>query len=330
MLLLAVLFGCSRPGPPPPQRVNAAPATPWPTRAVPPGIDPGTVTVGSASQIQLSPLTSACTSRRRTNFNPAVQGVVTAADGSQWTVPAEVAAGPTAPDLYNDCTAEGENAAALAGQIETVVVDPDGEEITGYLFADNYFELYVNGTLVGRDPIGFTPFNASVVRFKARYPITYAVKLVDWETHPGIGMEYDRYQIGDGGFIAWFSDGTVTGPHWKVAPFYIAPLDDPACVDVEHGRDSSGCPPRPACTTDHPDATCRALHFRAPADWTSPTFDDASWSAASVFRAAEVTDQPAYTRYTALFGSASFIWSRNLLLDNLVLARLRVDAPRRP
>ncbi len=42
-----------------------------------------------------------------------------------------------------------------------------------------------------------------------------------------------------------------------------------------------------------------------------------------------MTDQPAYTRYVPWFGSASFIWSQNLLLDNVVLARLRVDAPAR-
>lgn len=54
------------------------------------------------------------------------------------------------------------------------------------------YELFVNGTFVARDAIAFTPFDSSVVRFKARYPITYAVKLVDWEGHIGVGLEYAR------------------------------------------------------------------------------------------------------------------------------------------
>ena len=96
-------------------------------------------------------------------------------------------------------------------QLETVIIDPDGVEITGFIFGDNYFELYVNGQFVGRDPIGMTPFNSNVVRFRARYPMTYAVMGVDWETHNGVGMEYDSFNLGDGGLIAYFSDGHGTG-----------------------------------------------------------------------------------------------------------------------
>jgi hypothetical protein len=51
-------------------------------------------------------------------------------------------------------------------------IDPDGVIITVYIFADNYFELYVNGKAVAKDPVPFTPFNSSVVRFKAKYPMT--------------------------------------------------------------------------------------------------------------------------------------------------------------
>ena len=55
-------------------------------------------------------------------------------------------------------------------------VDAGGEEtFAAYIFADNYFELYVNGKLLGVDAIPFTPFNSSVVRFKANRPFTIAV-----------------------------------------------------------------------------------------------------------------------------------------------------------
>lgn len=39
------------------------------------------------------------------------------------------------------CLAEVDQSA-----VPVAVVDPDGEEITGYIFADNYFELYINGS----------------------------------------------------------------------------------------------------------------------------------------------------------------------------------------
>jgi hypothetical protein len=53
-------------------------------------------------------------------------------------------------------------------------IDHDGEVILGFIFADNYFELCVNGQLVGVDSVPFTPFNSSVVRFRVKRPITYA------------------------------------------------------------------------------------------------------------------------------------------------------------
>jgi hypothetical protein len=181
----------------------------------------------------------------------------------------------------------------------------------------------VNGKFVARDPIGFTPFNSNVVRFKAKYPITYAVKMVDWETHLGIGMEYDRNNVGDGGFIARFSDGSGTSAAWKVQPVYMAPLDSPACVN---GRDSAACSTHPACVDHNPDSTCQALHFPIPAGWTLPAFDDSSWPTATIYAARDVTNQPAYMNYAQLFAPADFIWSRNLKIDNLVLARYTVVA----
>ena len=84
-----------------------------------------------------------------------------------------------------------------------VEIDPDGEVITGYIVADNYFKLYVHGKLIGVDPIPFTP------RFKAKPPYTYALKAVDWEERLGLGMETNQgnhWHAGDGGLIARFSD----------------------------------------------------------------------------------------------------------------------------
>ncbi len=280
----------------------------------------GIVTQGLAVQtFSCGNLPTACTGTAR-RFIEAQCGIVVAADGTRLQVPVVPAAGPDPADLYNDCTGSGHNPAHLE-DLQTVVIDADGEEVTGYLFGDNYYELYVNGTIVARDPIGFVPFNSGVVRFKAKRPLTYAVKLVDWGTHLGVGMEYDRWNVGDGGFIARFSDGTETGAEWKCRAHYISPIENRSCVGP--GPDSSACPERPPCVERDP-ASCRALHFPVPEDWASPEYDDSAWHQASTYRARDVTNQRAYRDYRREFGRADFIWSHNLDQDNLVLCRLQV------
>jgi hypothetical protein len=285
----------------------------------------GTVTIGEGDEIGNFSLTTACTTRER--FVDGASGSVTADDDSQWIVPMEVNEGAGTIDLYNNCTADGDNPNAL-DQLNTIVIDEGGEIITATIFADNYFELYVNGTFVGRDNINFIPFNSTVVRFQAAYPMTIAVHMADWETHFGLGMEYDSYNVGDAGFIANFSDGTVTNADWKVLPVYIAPLDDPGCVveDSFGNPDSSACSTKPECSTSNA-AVCRALHYPLPENWTMPDFDDSNWQNATLYTADQVTNQPAYTNYASQFGDAEFIWSPSLKLDNQVLARFTIQAP---
>jgi hypothetical protein len=86
---------------------------------------------------------------------------------------------PTAPDLYNpDGNKYATSAAAVAAfdASKIVEIDTAGEVITGYVFADNYFELYVNGVAVGKDAIPFTDFNSHLVKFKVKRPFTIAMK----------------------------------------------------------------------------------------------------------------------------------------------------------
>ena len=297
-------------------------------------VEAGSISTGMAANLRpVMGVPPACS--QPVNVQPDVfpirVGTVTSEDGRQWTLPGPVNdKGAIAVDLFNNCTGTGDNP-NWASQLKTVVIDEDGVEITGYIHADNYFELYVNGTFVARDSIPMTPFNSSVVRFKARYPMTYAIMGIDWETHLGVGMEYSTYNVGDAGFIAYFSDGNGTHTDWKADVFYVAPLDDPSCVRVTPaGRDSTFCTQgvRTNCAPKDPN-TCKALHFTIPPDWTSPKYNDSRWPAAIFWSAAAVTNQQAYTGYTKLFGDAEFIWSRNLRLDNLVLARYTAKGPRR-
>jgi len=266
---------------------------------------------------------NSCTNPTVPSFGEALCGTVIDNAGRSWVVPAEInATGATCIDMYNDCTGSGNNA-AYESELSTLVIDEYGSEVTGYLFGDNFFELYVNGQYVCRDSIGFIPFNSSVTRFRAEYPLTFAVRLIDWGTHLGIGLEYDRYNVGDGGFIAHFSDGTVTGSAWKCQVFYAAPMDDASCVG--EARDTSACSVEPDCMGDP--ESCGALHWPVPDDWATPGFDDSGWPSASTYAAEAVTGVPAYVDYAAIFSDAEFIWTKNLDLDNQVLCRLTVEAP---
>jgi len=258
-------------------------------------------------------------------------GTITSTDSKIWVVPAETQfqTGPFASDLHNTCNqvAPVNLAAANLSNVPITEIDANGEVITGFLFADNYFELYINGVLVGVDAVPFTPFNSSVVKFRVSRPYTIAVKLVDWEEHPGLGSEIqagDNYHPGDGGFIAQFSDGTVTNANWKAQTFYIAPLQNVNDVqELPNGtRSSANATLTPTCNQN-----CFAVHYPIPSDWNSVSFQDGGWPQASLYTAAQVTNQPAYTNFAnSAWGSASFIWSSNLILDNLVLARFTVPA----
>jgi hypothetical protein len=259
-----------------------------------------------------------CSGGRKTSV-----GTITSTDGKTWTVPADVnfTTATKLPDLYNECNGKtpANIAAVDTASVPTTVIDADGVVVSGYIFADNYFELYVNGVLVGVDAVPYTPFNSVFVRFKAKRPIKYAVKLVDWEENLGIASENnggDPLHAGDGGFIAKFSDGTVTSAAWKAQAFYIGPLANPNCV-TESGltRTSTGCSlPTTA-------ALAYALHWAVPANWFATGYDFSAWPSASTYTNMTVGAKEPYTNFAAQFGTAQFVWSTNLILDNLVLLR---------
>ena len=271
-------------------------------------------------------------------------GTITATDNSVWTVPAEVNFQnddfPFAPDLYNSCNGATYNSASEAlSQLdgsEIVEVNANGEIITGYIFADNYFEMYINGVPVGKDKVPFTQFNSSIVRFKVSRPFTIAVKLVDWEENLGLGSENNggfTYHPGDGGFVATFFDESnnniaVTNSEWKAQTYYIAPLKDINCISEDgNERLSSDCDTQGS----NDGSNFYAVHYEVPSNWFEEKYDDSAWPSAYTFtnQTVGVDNKPAYTNFTNLFDNtdndAQFIWSSNLILDNLVLARFTVD-----
>ncbi|MEZ9130480.1 hypothetical protein [Vibrio breoganii] len=259
-------------------------------------------------------------------------GEITDSEGKVWTVPAEnnFASAPKAVDLYEECAGITPKSIAEVDQdsVPVVVVDPDGEEITGYIFADNYFELYINGTLIAVDSVPFTPFNSSIVKFKVSKPYTIAVKVIDWEENLGLGSENNRgkaFHPGDGGFIASFSDGTVTNADWQAQTFYTSPIYDLSCLkEVDGQRLSEGCSTQG--TDNGQDAY--AVRWQTPNDWMVQGFDSTSWPEASLYTEVEigVNNKKAYMNFIEKFSGAgaSFIWSSNVVLDNEVLLRYEV------
>lgn len=318
-----------------PEAGGQTPASQTPVSQTPVSQTPGgrMVTQGLATEVAKNLFACAA---NLPNYRAAPVGRIRASDGTMLTVPAETAyeRGPKLADLFNQCTGPTPETfdPKLAETAPLVEIDADGEIVTGYVMADNYFELYVNGKLVGVDRTPYTPFNSSIVRFKAKRPYTYALKLVDWEERLGLGGETnakgDDYWPGDGGLIARFSDGTRTDASWKAQSFYIAPLSSPEEVVEEGGLHRTATLGR-----TYPEAKpplckdrCYAVHYALPERWAAADFDDSAWPQAFEFTDSQVgTDHlPAYTRYPEAFRGARWIWSYNLVFDNLVLARKTV------
>lgn len=268
-------------------------------------------------------------------------GTITAMDGTVWTVPAETNYDPAnfATDLFNPCNG---NELRNSGQLDLdsvpiVDVDADGDVVTAYIFADNYFELYVNETLIGVDAVPFTQFNSHVLRFRVSEPYAISTLLVDWEENLGLGSKSNRgfdYHPGDAGLVATFHDEAgdvvaITDETWKAQTYYIAPVNDLDCIsEVDGERLSASC--STASLRDGSDLY--GIHYPQPEGWTGLHFDDSAWPDAHTYtnNTVGVNNKPSYTNFTDLFddpqNDAQFIWSSNLVLDNLVLARKTIGA----
>lgn len=198
-------------------------------------------------------------------------------------------------------------AAFLAGASPSSAAPPErgkrkptlADTVKASMYADNWFSLYVNGELVAVDSIAFLPHNVVMVDLLPAYPMTIAVMARD-NADPRTGMEYADTNVGDGGFILKFGDGTVTNGSWKARCFSRGPV----------GGD-----------TKNPRVESEPI----PEGWEKPDFDDSTWGRAQEYSEREIDPKQPY--YDTDFAGAKFIWTDDLLLDNTVLFRYRVEAP---
>lgn len=173
------------------------------------------------------------------------------------------------------------------------------DTIKANVYADNAFKLYINGELVAVDSIGFVPHNVVSVDVLPAYPMTIAAMGID-NADPKTGMEYANTNIGDGGFILKFGDGTMTNATWKSKTFSWGPIDG----DTKNPRVES---------------------IPVPKDWYAIGFDDSKWPNAKEFTEEEIGPKEPFFEHD--FEGAKFIWSDDVKLDNLVLFRTVVNSP---
>jgi hypothetical protein len=232
--------------------------------------------------------------------------VVSACGGAETAETSASTSPTTAPD-----------AATTTGSSDTTAdastTSTSSSTFTAEVWADNWFALYVNGELVGEDSVPITTersFNSETFTFDADYPLTIAIEAKDFKENDS-GLEYigqPNQQMGDGGLIAQFTDTAtgdvvaVTDGSWSALVIHRAPLN-------------------PECESDaDPTSTCESESSDAPDDWTSAGFDDAAWSAATVWSAAEVSPKDGYDA-VSWDSSAELVWGSDLETDNTVLLR---------
>jgi len=187
------------------------------------------------------------------------------------------------------------------------------------LWADNWFELYINGKKVGQDSVPITTeksFNSEKIKFTATYPFTVGIIAKDY-TENSSGLEYigqPKQQIGDAGIVLQIRDLTsgkiviATDKSWKTLLVNKAPLNA-ECV-----------------TSKNPIQDCKFANTAIPANWATSTFKDSQWKGAIEFTEKEVGVKEGYFDIS-WSPSAKLIWTSDLKLDNTILIRKTLISP---
>ncbi len=206
--------------------------------------------------------------------------------------------------------------------VVTTVDSPGAVALKGQVWADNWFAFYLGDRLIAEDSTPISTersFNAEAFGFNADYPLQLNVVAKDFKEND-TGLEYigrRNQQLGDGGFIAQFSDVAtgatvaVSNADWRCMVIHEAPVDR---ARVDEAEPLPGIAPCEFATSEEPDG------------WRHLGFDDREWPSAVEFSAADVRPKGGYDgiRWRE---DARLIWSTDLETHNTLLCRMTVAGP---
>lgn len=187
------------------------------------------------------------------------------------------------------------------------------------VWADNWFEMRVNGEQVAEDSVPITTersFNSESFTFDAESPFVIGLVAKDFKEND-TGLEYigtRRQQMGDGGIVFQMKNAAgetvvVSNDLWQCHVIHTAPLDK-ACEDESDPVAGN--------------ALCGFDASEEPEGWDLPSFETADWPQASVYTAAQVDPKIGYNDIT-WDSDAQFIWGPDLEQSNTVLCRITVE-----
>ena len=193
------------------------------------------------------------------------------------------------------------------------------ETFSADVWADNWFEMRINGTQVAEDSVSITTersFNAESFTFEAEPPFVIGLVAKDFKEND-TGLEYigtRRQQMGDGGVIVQIANAAgevvaVSNAGWQCYVTHTAPLDK-SCESSSNPVAGEGA--------------CGFSAEAEPAGWDTADFDASAWPAADIYSAAAVSPKDGYDKIT-WNQNAELIWGPDLEQSNTVLCRLTVQ-----
>ncbi|PJI84420.1 hypothetical protein BC777_3478 [Yoonia maricola] len=193
------------------------------------------------------------------------------------------------------------------------------ESYTADVWADNWFEMRVDGQQVAEDSVSITTersFNAESFAFDAEPPFVIGLVAKDFKEND-TGLEYigtGRQQMGDGGVILQIKDAAgdtvaISDDGWQCLVIHTAPLDK-SCENESNPVAGEGA--------------CGFEASEEPEGWDTADFDAADWPVASVYSEAQVDPKDGYDQIS-WDSAAQLIWGPDLEQSNTVLCRLTVE-----
>jgi hypothetical protein len=193
------------------------------------------------------------------------------------------------------------------------------ETYSADVWADNWFEMRINGEQVAEDSVSITTersFNSESFTFTAEPPFVVGLVAKDFKEND-TGLEYigsRRQQMGDGGVIVQIKDSSgqvvaVSNADWQCLVTHIAPLDK-SCEKSSDPVAGEGA--------------CDFETTEAPTGWDTAEFDASGWANADVFSERDVSPKGGYDQIDWA-DDAKLIWGPDLEQSNTVLCRIVVE-----